>query len=175
MIERLDGLRDLGWKAITSQVGQTVAPVRWARDAARFVNDLVGRPLAPADDLAATRVRDADYARRFVEAEAKRVSDRLRDEEAARAGRGEPAPVDVYRMDNSTRDLARIESVLKGRDIQFKVIDVEHDEASRSWATTRAKAHEFPMVFIAGEPVGGFDAMVQLDASGDLMKRVFPG
>lgn len=172
MIERLDVLRDLGWKALTSDVGQGVKPVRWVRGAARFVNELIGSPLAAREELVAARERDADYATRLADAEAQLAAERAK-EAAEKMPRREAAPVDVYKDDKSTRDLMRIATVLKGRDIPFKELDIEHDEASRSWATTKAHTHEFPLVFIAGEPVGGYDALVQLDASGQLVKRVF--
>ena len=175
MIERLDGLRDLGWKVITSDVGQEVKPVRWVRGAVRFVNELVGSPLAAREELVAARGRDVDYAQRLAAAEAAIATERARlAQEAADAlPRREAAPVAVYKDDKSLRELMRIATVLKGRNIPFKELDVEHDAATKSWATTTAHAHEFPLVFIAGEPVGGYDALVQLDASGELVKRVF--
>ena len=46
-------------------------------------------------------------------------------------------------------------------------------DASRSWALTQAKKTEFPLVFVAGEPLGGLDEVMQLDVRGELVKKVF--
>ena len=67
----------------------------------------------------------------------------------------------------------KIGEVLKARDIPFKVNDVTDDEATRSWALTQAQAQEFPLVFIAGESVGGLHELTQLDVTGALVKKVF--
>ena len=73
------------------------------------------------------------------------------------------------------RTLKKVEELLASRDIPYKVLDCTNDEATRSWATTAARAHEFPLVFVAGEPVGGLHELTQLDVNGVLQKRVFGG
>ena len=47
------------------------------------------------------------------------------------------------------------------------------DSAERSWVVTAAKSEEFPIVVIAGTPVGGFHELTQLDVQGELKRRVF--
>ncbi len=62
---------------------------------------------------------------------------------------------------------------MKGRDIRYTVNDVTDDESSRSWALTQARKNEFPLVFVAGEPLGDLDDVMQLDVRGELVKKVF--
>ena len=57
--------------------------------------------------------------------------------------------------------------------IQTHVLDVTSDEATRSWAVTQAKLDEFPLVFVAGEAIGGLHELTQADVNGLLKKKVF--
>lgn len=83
------------------------------------------------------------------------------------------APVVLYFDGKDHRTRVKVEELLRGRDIAFQVLDVTDDEAERSWVTTTAKMTEFPIVVIAGTPVGGLAELTQLDLSGDLVRRVF--
>jgi len=83
------------------------------------------------------------------------------------------APVVVYFDGKDHRTKTKIEELLRGRDIVFTVLDVANDEAERSWVVTAAKSEEFPIVVIAGTPVGGFHELTQLDVQGELKRRVF--
>jgi glutaredoxin len=83
------------------------------------------------------------------------------------------APVVVYFDGKDHRTKTKIEELLRGRDIVFTVLDVANDEAERSWVITAAKSEEFPIVVIAGTPVGGFQQLTQLDVQGDLKRLVF--
>src|SRR5438132_767002 len=78
------------------------------------------------------------------------------------------APVMIYFDGQDHRTLRKVEELLRSREIPFKTLDVTDDEATRSWAVTAAHAHEFPLVFIAGEPVGDLHALTQLDVNGTL-------
>ena len=79
----------------------------------------------------------------------------------------------LYTTDQDMRTKKKLEEVLKGRDIPYTINDVTDDEASRSWALTQARKQEFPLLFIAGEPVGGLDEVMQLDVTGGLTKKVY--
>ena len=83
------------------------------------------------------------------------------------------APVVVYFDGKDHRTKTKIEELLRGRDIVFTVLDVANDEAERSWVVTAAKSEEFPIVVIAGTPVGGLQELTQLDVQGELKRRVF--
>ena len=72
------------------------------------------------------------------------------------------APVVVYFDGKDQRSRLKIEELLKARDITFKLLDVTDDEAERSWVITAAKSEEFPIVVVAGTPLGGLHELVQL-------------
>jgi hypothetical protein len=157
-------LRELGRRAGGYAYDKLVAPRRDARPAVRHLrnlagiaNELLGRPLKPTQQGAAT-----------VEASAARA----RPVPAAKPPSSRRAPVLVYFDGKDHRTLARVEDLLKGRGHAYRVLDVSSDEAERSWATTTAKTDEFPLVFVAGAPVGGFAALLAADVSGELSKLV---
>ena len=79
----------------------------------------------------------------------------------------------VYFDGKDHRTKAKVEELLRAREIVFQVLDVSNDEAERSWITTAAKQDEFPIVVVAGAPVGGFAELTQLDVTGELKLRVF--
>jgi hypothetical protein len=149
--------------AIYAESGNRLPPIRYTRGLLRFANDLAGRPLCSADEL--QRRHDAlRAAEEAVHAE--------RSAPAAKAHR-EAAPVVLYVTDQDLRTRKKIEDILKGREIPFTVNDVTDDEASRSWALTQAHKAEFPLVFVAGEPLGDLDDVMQLDVRGELIRKVF--
>ncbi len=145
--------------------GNALPPLRWTKEALRFANDLLGQPLCSADELA-RRHSDLHAAEDAVRAEHS-------PQENAAPARREAAPVVLYITDQDMRTRKKIEDILKGRDIPFTVNDVTEDEASRSWALTQAHKTEFPLVFVAGEPIGDLDDLMQLDVRGELIKKVF--
>jgi glutaredoxin len=173
--EMLTEIRSLTFRALTSRQGNWVPPVRWTKDVLLFLNDMAGKPLATREEILEREEREQTRRQRLAEARAAREQERAANGAAAAGGSParEAAPVVVYVDEKSTRDLKRIRGVLEGREIPFQTMDVEHDEASRSWVQTTAKTHDLPVVFVAGEPVGGYDALVQLDVTGELVRRVF--
>jgi glutaredoxin len=171
----LDGLRSRAFGTLRSSFGNLIPPIRWTKDILLFVNEMAGKPLAPAEELADRREKDRVRRQQVSEARARRLEElrARREEKAPPKAKREAAPVTIYTDDNSRRELERIRGVLKGRDIPFKELDVEHDEASKSWVRTRAGAHDLPVVFIADEPVGAYNELVQLDVTGELSRRVY--
>jgi len=126
--------------------------VRRVREVASTVNDLLGKPLrakSPGDDPMPDGVSTGVSLVR------------------------EQAPVILYFDGKDQRTKAKVEELLHSKEIKFRLLDVTNDEAERSWVVTAAKRDEFPIVVIAGTPVGGFDELVQLDVQGELKKRVF--
>jgi hypothetical protein len=83
------------------------------------------------------------------------------------------APVFIYFDGRDHRTKAKIEELLNGQKIAFKVLDVTDDEAEKSWVTTTARMNELPIVVIAGAPVGGLGELTQLNLSGELHRLVF--
>jgi glutaredoxin-related protein len=130
--------------------------VRRAIDFASTVNDLLGKPIggrgAPASGAptASVQVPSQPPVQAAVQ-----------------------APVMVYFDGKDQRSKAKIEELLNARDITFKLLDVTDDEAERSWVVTAAKSDAFPIVVVAGTPLGGLHELVQLDVQGELKRRVF--
>jgi glutaredoxin-related protein len=149
-----DRLRTTVHEALTSTRADTVRPLRLVREVLGTANDLVGRPFCSQAELderrGAGEVGVAVVAR-------------------------EAAPVMLYFDGKDHRTKKKIEELLQSKEIPFKVLDVTDDEATRSWASTAAKQVEFPLLFVAGEPIGGLHEVMQLDVNGDLRKRVFGG
>ena len=155
MLQRVtDRVRVMLNEALASEAGNGFAPVRMVREALGTANDLMGRPLCTQAEL--------DERRAPVEGD-----------EAATAAPREPAPVMLYFDGKDHRTKKKIEELLKGRDIPFTLLDVTDDEATRLWALSAAKMTEFPLVFVAGEPIGGLHELTQADVNGQLKKKVF--
>jgi glutaredoxin len=145
-------LRTTVYEVLASERGDQYRPVKLLREVLGTANDLAGRPFcsqAELDERRSTGGSGTGPARR------------------------EPAPVMLYFDGKDHRTKKKIEELLVSKEIPFKVLDVTDDEATRSWATTTAKQLEFPLLFIAGEPVGGLHELTQLDVNGQLARRVF--
>jgi glutaredoxin len=148
-----DKLRTKLHDALSSTSRDHFKPVKLLREVLGTANDLVGRPLCSQAEL--------DERRGATGAS------------SPSAARREAAPVMLYFDGKDHRTKKKIEELLAARSIAFQVLDVTDDEATRSWATTQAKQLEFPLVFVAGAPVGGLHELMQLDVNGELAKRVF--
>ena len=122
-----------------------------------IVNELAGRPIRGADESPSSSTPAA------APAAPASVTPVVRPQ----------APVLLYFDGKDHRTKLKVEELLRGHDIAFKVLDVSDDEVERSWVTTAAKTNEFPIVVIGGTPVGGLHELVQLDVSGQLLGRVF--
>lgn len=161
-------LKDLGRRASGFAYDKLVAPRREARPAARHLrnlasiaNELLGRPLRPAEEETAV-----PPPTQSTTAAPPRVRGKT---PVARR-----APVLVYFDGKDHRTLARVEELLKARGFAYQVLDVSADEAELSWVTTTAKSTELPLVFIAGAPIGGFEALLRADVSGELARLLAP-
>ncbi len=152
MFQRVtDKLRTTVHDVLTSDRGDRYRPVKLLREVLGTANDLVGRPFCAQTEL--------DERRSTIH--------------RTGSNKREPAPVMLYFDGKDHRSKKKMEELLTGKDIPFKILDVTDDEATRSWATTAAKQLEFPLLFIAGEPVGGLHELTQLDVNGQLARRVF--
>ena len=153
MFQRVtDRLRTAVHEALASNRGDDLRAVKLLREVLGTANDLAGRPFCTQAELQERRgggPRNGSAVRR------------------------EPAPVMLYFDGKDHRTKKKMEELLAGKEIPFKVLDVTDDEATRSWATTQAKQLEFPLLFVAGEAVGGLHELTQLDVNGELARRVF--
>src|SRR4051794_27237148 len=147
-----DKLRTTVHEVLASERGDQYRPVKLLREVLGTANDLAGRPFCTQLEL---------------------------DERRATGGNGvapvrrEPAPVMLYFDGKDHRTKKKIEELLHAREIPFKLLDVTDDEATRTWATAAAKQVEFPLVFIAGEAIGGLHELTQADVNGHLKTRVW--
>jgi hypothetical protein len=162
-------LKDLGRRASGFAYDRLVAPrregpaaARHLRNLASIANELLGRPLRPSGEA---QTPDAKAV-----TPPKPTPPRVRGKTPV----ARRAPVLVYFDGKDHRTLARVEELLKARGYAYQVLDVSADEAELSWVTTTARSTELPLVFIAGVPVGGLQALVQADVSGELSRMLAP-
>lgn len=156
-------LRAALFRAMTTSRGDSFAAVRIPKEIARDVNVTLGTFLAPHDEL----TRRSEAGVRLAQ---------------LRAAGGVPkrapsvaAPVLVYfEKDRNVRELARIGELLDAKGIAWKRLDVAGDEATLNFVMLKAKCEndELPVVFVADTPVGGYQALVDADVSGDLARLV---
>jgi glutaredoxin-related protein len=133
-----------------------------AGELARKANEALGRPLADEAELADRRVFEA------------RSEAQVRTAPPARPdARQEAAPVIVYHMDKTRRDAERLTEVLDGAGIPYKVMNIQEDPAAQMAVRRDSKGHRLPVVFIAGEVIGGRSELANLMSSGELRKKVF--
>jgi len=67
----------------------------------------------------------------------------------------------------------RAKALLSKRGIAYEEVNVSGDTAARDWLVKATGRKTVPQIFIAGEPIGGSDELVEMDRSGELAKRVF--
>jgi glutaredoxin len=151
----INKVRVLGHGALSTKRGDQYKPVRVGLELLNIANELSGRPFCSQEELE------------------KAARDRAAPPVYKASTQREAAPVMVYFDGRDHRTLTKVEELLKGRSIKYQVLDVSSDNATRSWAATQAKIEEFPLVFIAGEAIGGLLELTQLDINGTLSKRVF--
>jgi glutaredoxin len=128
----------------------------------RKLNDALGRPLASREEIEDRRA----FGRGYSEAEAAKPA-------PAKPVRGEAAPVLVYHLDKHRRDLPRFTQVLDAAEIPYKLMNLDGDEATIAAVRRDAGGRKLPLVFIAGDCIGGREEMTAMDRSGELGKRVW--
>lgn len=132
-----------------------------AGELARKANDVLGRPLADEAELADRRAFEARGTGGVATAAAPAKSAR------------EAAPVVVYHMDKTRRDAQKLTELLDGEGIPYKVMNIQEDPAAQMAVRRDSKGYRLPLVFIAGEAIGGRAELSNLASSGELKKKVF--
>lgn len=155
----LESLRTRLYGVLASETGNGFLPVRLAKGAALYANDVVGRPLAPASELDERRELERQIA------ENKR--------EQAEASR-EQAPIVIFHIDRHPREVAKLRELLRGEGLSFDERSVADDEAAQSAAKMDSGFAKFPMLFIAGDYIGGVEALSNLINRGELEALVYP-
>src|SRR5262252_7388029 len=150
---RLDGARARARAALDRIPGK-------AGELARRANEALGRPLADAEELADRRAFEA------------RAQPGAAPKPAPAAGKN-VAPVIVYHMDKTRRDALKLTEILDGAGIPHQVSNIQEDPAAQMAVRRDSKGFRLPVVFVAGEAIGGRAELTNLAASGELKKRVF--
>ena len=132
-------------------------------DAARRANEALGRPLADESELADRRAFEAKTAPAPAAAPAPKPA----------APNGEPAPVIVYYMEKQKRDVSKLTDVLDANGIKYTVTNIQEDPAAQYAVKRDSKGLRLPVVFIAGDCIGGRVELVNAASSGELKKKVF--
>jgi len=153
---RLDGARARARAALDRIPGK-------AGELARRANEALGRPLADAEELADRR---AFEARGPAGAAPKPAG-------SAGSASKEAAPVIVYHMDKTRRDALKLAEILDGAGIPYQVSNIQEDAAAQFAVRRDSKGFRLPVVFIAGEAIGGRAELTNLAGSGELKKKVF--
>jgi len=131
-----------------------------AGELARKANDALGRPFADEHELAERR---AFETRGPTASPGARVAEK----------KVEVAPVIVYHMDKSRRDATKLTEMLDAEKIPYRVSNIQEDAAAQMAVQRDSGGFRLPLVFVAGEPVGGRAELSNLITSGQLKKKVF--
>jgi len=127
----------------------------------RGVNDALGRPLADEVELADRRAFQAKSAK--VEGPAA----------GANATTREAAPVIIYYMDKQKRDVGKLTDILDANGIKYTATNIQEDPAAQYAVRRDSKGFRLPVVFVAGDCLGGRAELVNAASSGELQKKVF--
>jgi glutaredoxin-related protein len=133
-----------------------------AGELALKANEMLGRPLADADELAERRAFGSTKRGAVtVTAQPKPTSAKAQ------------APVLVYFMDKQKRDVSKLTDILDANGVSYTVTNIQEDPAAQFAIRRDSKGVRLPVVFVAGECLGGREQLVNAAASGDLKKKVF--
>ncbi|NVB83109.1 MAG: glutaredoxin [Kofleriaceae bacterium] len=129
-------------------------------DRLRGLNETLGRPLADAGEL--------DDRRAFAER-----STSAAPSPAPSAPTREAAPVIVYYMDKQKRDVTKLTEILDANGVAYTATNIQEDPAAQYAVRRDSNGYRLPVVFIAGECIGGRAELVNAASSGELKKKVF--
>lgn len=127
---------------------------------ARKANDALGKPLATAQELADRR--GFEHASGAVAAAKPAVPVRT-----------DVAPVIVYYMDKTRRDATKLTDMLDAEKVPYELSNIQEDPAAQMAVRRDSKGFRLPVLFIAGDAIGGRAELGNLISSGELKKRVF--
>ncbi len=67
---------------------------------------------------------------------------------------------------------AKAKALLKSKGLSYREINVTSDEARQQEMVTRSGRRTVPQIFLAGESLGGYDDLANLNATGELDRRL---
>jgi len=127
----------------------------------RDVNEKLGRPFADAGEL--------DERRAFVT----RVAPAAAAPQAAPATTAAQAPVIVFYMEKQKRDVGKLTDILDAHGVKYTVTNIQEDAAAQYAVRRDSHGVRLPVVFVAGDCIGGRQELVNAASSGELKKKVF--
>ncbi len=130
-------------------------------DGLRKVNEVLGRPLADAEELEDRRAFAAHKGVAVTAAPASSPSSKAQ------------APVIVYFMDKQKRDVQKLADILDANGVKYTATNIQEDPAAQYAVKRDSKGMRLPVVFIAGDCLGGREHRVNAASSGELKKKVF--
>ena len=71
------------------------------------------------------------------------------------------------------RDAQKLTEILDANGIEYKVTNIQEDAAAQYAVKRDSDNKRLPVVFIAGECLGGREELVNAASSGELKKKVF--
>ncbi|MEW8230793.1 MAG: glutaredoxin 3 [Candidatus Thiodiazotropha endolucinida] len=66
----------------------------------------------------------------------------------------------------------KAKALLKSKDLDYKEIDTTHDEALERQMVERSHRQTVPQIFINDESIGGYDDLAQINATGELDRKL---
>jgi glutaredoxin-related protein len=132
-------------------------------DAARKANDALGRPLADEAELEDRREFEARQTKAGTTPAAP----------PPKAAAGDAAPVIVYYMDKQKRDVSKLTDILDANGVKYTVTNIQEDPAAQYAVRRDSNGLRLPVVFVAGDCLGGREQLVNAASSGELKKKVF--
>jgi len=131
-------------------------------DKLRGVNEALGRPLADQSEL---------EDRKAFEAKVKTATTTPAAPPKPQATT-DAAPVIVYYMDKQKRDVGKLTDILDANGVKYTATNIQEDPAAQYAVRRDSHGVRLPVVFIAGECLGGREQLVNAASSGDLKKKV---
>ncbi|MGE5186264.1 MAG: glutaredoxin family protein [Acidobacteriota bacterium] len=136
-------------------------------DGLRKVNEALGRPLADADELDDRRA----FAARAPSPSTSTSTSPSTSTSTTKSP--EQAPVIVYFMDKQKRDVSKLTDILDANGVRYTATNIQEDPAAQFAIRRDSKGQRLPVVFVAGECLGGREQLVNAASSGALKKKVF--
>lgn len=130
------------------------------RDLAHKANEALGRPLADEDELAERRAFASGRGNMTIVAQ-------------PTPAKRDQAPVLVYFMDKQKRDVTKVTDILDANGIAYAATNIQEDPAAQYAVRRDSHGIRLPVVFVAGDCVGGRTELVNAASSGELKKKVF--
>jgi glutaredoxin-related protein len=128
-------------------------------DKLRSANEALGRPLADERELADRRSFETRGA--------------VSASPAPAASSRDAAPVIVYYMDKQKRDVLKLTDILDANGIKYTATNIQEDPAAQYAVRRDSKGFRLPVVFVAGDCIGGREQLVNAATTGELKKKVF--